>query len=122
METMYQRNKIQDESLHYEHLKHSGEYPIVGVNTFLNSKGSPTIIPEEVIRSTTEEKNLQILNIENLHKIHSEVINEKIEKLKLSAIKNENIFNTLMDVSRYLSLGQMTRALFEVGGQYRRNM
>jgi methylmalonyl-CoA mutase len=122
METMYQRNKIQDESLHYEHLKHSGEYPIVGVNTFLNSKGSPTIIPKEVIRSTTEEKNLQILNIENLHKIHSEVINEKIEKLKLSAIKNENIFNTLMDVSRYLSLGQMTRVLFDVGGQYRRNM
>jgi methylmalonyl-CoA mutase len=122
METMYQRNKIQDESLHYEHLKHSGEYPIVGVNTFLNSKGSPTIIPGEVIRSTTEEKNLQILNIENLHKIHSEVINEKIEKLKLSAIKNENIFNTLMDVSRYLSLGQMTRVLFDVGGQYRRNM
>lgn len=122
METMYQRNKIQDESLHYEHLKHSGEYHIVGVNTFLNSKGSPTIIPEEVIRSTTEEKDLQIANIENLHKIHSEFVNEKIEKLKLSAIKNENIFITLMDVSRYLSLGQMTRALFEVGGQYRRNM
>ncbi len=122
METMYQRNKIQDESLHYEHLKHSGEFPIVGVNTFLNSKGSPTIIPEEVIRSTNEEKDLQIANIQNLHKIHSDIAENKINRLRLSAIKNENLFSTLMDVSRYLSLGQMTRALYEVGGQYRRNM
>ena len=122
METMYQRNKIQDESLYYEHLKHSGEFPIIGVNTFLNSKGSPTIIPEEIIRSTREEKDLQISNIQNLHKIHSSISEEKIKNLKLSAIKNENLFSTLMDVSRYLSLGQMTRALYEVGGQYRRNM
>ncbi|MBP9885596.1 MAG: methylmalonyl-CoA mutase family protein [Leptospiraceae bacterium] len=122
METMYQRNKIQDESLHYEHLKHSGEFPIIGVNTFLNSKGSPTIIPEEVIRSTKEERDLQITNIENLHKAKSSISNEKILSLKKSAIQNENLFERLMDVSKYLSLGQMTQALYEVGGQYRRNM
>lgn len=122
METMYQRNKIQDESLHYEHLKHSGEFPIIGVNTFLNSKGSPTIIPEEVIRSTKEERDLQITNIENLHNANSSIAHEKTLSLKKSAIQNENLFERLMDVSRYLSLGQMTRALYEVGGQYRRNM
>lgn len=122
METMYQRNKIQDESLHYEHLKHSGEFPIIGVNTFLNSKGSPTIIPEEIIRSTVNEKDLQIQNIKNLHILHSEISQENILKLKQAAIQNQNLFETLMEVSKYLSLGQMTHALYEVGGQYRRNM
>lgn len=122
METMYQRNKIQDESLHYEHLKHSGEFPIIGVNTFINSKGSPTIIPEEIIRSTVNEKDLQIQNIKNLHILHSEISQENILKLKQAAIQNQNLFESLMEVSKYLSLGQMTHALYEVGGQYRRNM
>ncbi len=122
MERMYQRNKIQEESLHYEMLKHTGEYPIVGVNTFLNKKGSPTIIPSEVIRSTTEEKEQQI---ESLHRFwkRNEAQNEAaLKKLKQVAINNGNLFEQLMETVRYCSLGQITNALYEVGGQYRRNM
>ncbi len=122
METMYQRNKIQEESLYYETLKHSGEFPIIGVNTFLSSKGSPTILPKEVIRSTTEEKEGQIKNLQNLHGFNSEKSVEMLRKLQLAAINNENIFDGLMEASKYCSLGQITHALFEVGGQYRRNM
>ncbi len=122
METMYQRGKIQEESLYYESLKHSGELPIVGVNTFLSSKGSPTNIPGEVIRATPEEKEYQIFMLDQLHKTYENEANQTIKLLKQEAIKNHNIFEQLMEVSKYASIGQITRALFEVGGQYRRNM
>ncbi|GLB50620.1 methylmalonyl-CoA mutase family protein [Neptunitalea lumnitzerae] len=122
METMYQRSKIQEESLHYEHLKHSGAYPIIGVNTFLSSKGSPTTIPGEVIRATEEEKQNQIATLENLHKAYEAAAASCLTEVQEAAIQNNNIFEYLMEASKYCSLGQITNALFEVGGQYRRNM
>ena len=122
METMYQRGRIQDESMHYEMLKHTGEYPIIGVNTFLSSKGSPTIIPSEVIRATTDEKEIQIQNLKNLHKIYETESSTQINQLQKAAIRNENIFSLLMEVTKYCSLGQITKALFSIGGQYRRSM
>jgi methylmalonyl-CoA mutase len=122
METMYQRGKIQEESLYYETLKHTGEYPIVGVNTFLSSKGSPTILPREVIRATTEEKEYQIQMLRNLHKFQQDRERELIERVQQAAIENKNIFAELMEATKVCSLGQITKALFEVGGQYRRNM
>ncbi|MDW5287627.1 methylmalonyl-CoA mutase family protein [Formosa sp. PL04] len=120
METMYQRSKIQEESLYYETLKHNGEFPIVGVNTFLSSKGSPTVVPKEVIRATEEEKQFQIKTLENLHKGNDTA--DLLQELQYKAIHNENIFDALMDVCKICSLGEITEALFEVGGQYRRNM
>ena len=122
METMYQRGKIQEESLYYETLKHTGEYPIIGVNTFLSSQGSPTIIPQEVIRSTEEEKEFQIQTVQNLWKSGGEKGKEMLKEIQHVAVQNGNIFNSLMDTVKYCSLGQITQALFEVGGQYRRNM
>ncbi len=122
METMYQRSKIQEESLYYETLKHSGEYPIIGVNTFLSSKGSPTVLPAEVIRATEEEKQVQINTLKNLHKTYGEKAHEALEKVKKAAIHNENMFEELMEATKVCSLGQITDSLFEVGGQYRRNM
>ncbi|WP_372975511.1 methylmalonyl-CoA mutase family protein, partial [Muriicola sp.] len=122
METMYQRSQIQEESLHYETLKHNGEYPIVGVNTFLSSKGSPTILPKEVIRATEEEKQTQLITLENLKKRNQEKSAQGLKELQEVAVHNENIFEKLMEVSKYCSLGQITQALFQVGGQYRRNM
>ena len=122
METMYQRNKIQEESMYYETLKHNGDFPIIGVNTFLSSKGSPTVLPAEVIRATEEEKQYQIQTLQNLHTVYAEKVNEQIDLLQNAAIKNENIFEVLMDATKYCSLGQITNGLFEVGGQYRRNM
>jgi methylmalonyl-CoA mutase len=122
METMYQRSKIQEESLYYETLKHTGEMPIIGVNTFLSSEGSPTITPGEVIRATPEEKEYQIRMLEDLHKTFADRTGPLLEDLKERARKNENIFEGLMEVSKYCSIGQVTHALFEVGGQYRRNM
>ncbi len=122
METMYQRSKIQEESLYYESLKHSGKLPIVGVNTFLSSSGSPTIIPGEIIRATEKEKEYQIFMLNELHKTNREKTTEMLNKLKSEAIGNKNIFESMMDVSKYASLGQITDALFKVGGQYRRNM
>lgn len=122
METMYQRNKIQEESLYYEHQKHTGEFPIIGVNTFLSSKGSPTILPKEVIRATEKEKQYQISMLGNLHKMYEAEANEKLAHLQQKALQNENIFAELMEVCKYCSLGQITDALFLVGGQYRRNM
>jgi methylmalonyl-CoA mutase len=122
METMYQRTKIQEESLYYEMQKHSGEYPIIGVNTFLSSKGSPTIIPQEVIRSTTEEKEFQITMLNELKKGNKEMGEQMLRKLQQVAIHHGNIFEELMETVKYCSLGQITAALFEVGGQYRRNM
>jgi methylmalonyl-CoA mutase len=120
METMYQRGKIQEESLYYEHQKHSGEYPIIGVNTFLSSTGSPTILPREVIRSTEEEKLAQIATVENLKQANAG--NTALKTLQLAALHNENIFGALMEAVKHCSLGEITNALYEVGGQYRRNM
>jgi len=122
METMYQRGKIQEESLYYETLKHTGEFPIIGVNTFLSAKGSPTVIPQEVIRSTTEEKEFQISMVQNLWKRSGDKGKEMEHRLQQAAIHNHNIFEELMETVKYCSLGQITNALFEVGGQYRRNM
>jgi len=122
METMYQRSKIQEESLYYETLKHTGEFPIIGVNTFLSSKGSPTIIPAEVIRATEEEKKYQITMLANLHQSNPDKVKEQLRLLQEAAIKNENLFGHLMEATKFCSLGQITSALFEVGGQYRRNM
>ena len=122
METMYQRSMIQEESLYYETLKHNGEFPIIGVNTFLSSKGSPTIIPGEVIRASEEEKKYQIKVIKNLHKSSKKDAFRLLKQLQNTAITNENIFESLMEVCKTCTLGQITNALFEVGGQYRRNM
>ena len=122
METMYQRSKIQEESLYYETLKHNGDYPIIGVNTFLSSTGSPTVTPGEVIRATEEEKENQIQTLKNLHEAKKDKEKETLEKVKDAAVQNENIFEVLMEATKVCSLGQITTALFEVGGQYRRNM
>ena len=122
METMYQRGKIQEESLYYETLKHTGEFPIIGVNTFLSSKGSPTVIPSEVIRSTTEEKEFQIQTVDNLKARSKDVSGAMLHELQQKAVHNQNIFEALMETAKHCSLGQITQALFEVGGQYRRNM
>jgi len=120
METMYQRSKIQEESLYYETLKHNGVFPIIGVNTFLSSKGSPTVLPVEVIRATEEEKEAQIRTLKNLHEAND--TENLLKQLQSKAINNKNIFEALMEVCKVCSLGQITNALFEVGGQYRRNM
>ena len=122
MERMYQRSKIQEESMYYEQLKHSGEYPIVGVNTFLSDEGSPTIVPEEVIRSTDEEKQRQIANVEALWQRDPDKTVAALDMLQQTALRNENTFAALMEAVKHCSLGQITKALFEVGGQYRRNM
>jgi methylmalonyl-CoA mutase len=122
METMYQRSKIQEESLYYETLKHTGEFPIIGVNTFLSSKGSPTILPQEVIRATEKEKQYQITVVKNLNKGNAAKVEHQIKLLKQKSINNENIFEQLMEACKVCSIGQITEALFDVGGQYRRNM
>jgi len=122
METMYQRGKIQEESLYYETLKHDGRFPIIGVNTFLSSKGSPTITPKEVIRATEEEKEYQISMLANLHLCSEKQTQEAIAKIQHAAIHNENMFEELMEAVKYCSLGQLTKSMFQVGGQYRRNM
>ena len=122
METMYQRSKIQEESLYYETLKHNGEFPIIGVNTFLSSKGSPTVLPSEVIRATEEEKQFQIQTKELLNKANPSKVKAQIAILQEAAVQNENLFDKIMEATKVCSLGQITTALFEVGGQYRRNM
>lgn len=122
METMYQRSKIQEESLYYETLKHTGEYPIIGVNTFLSKDGSPTVLPREVIRATEDEKNDQIHSLENLKDAHKESGVRRIKNLQLAALHNKNMFAELMEAVKSCSLGQITTALYAVGGKYRRNM
>ncbi len=122
METMYQRSKIQEESLYYETLKHNGKLPIMGVNTFLSSKGSPTVLPGEVIRATKTEKEYQIKMLKQLHKTYAKESKTHLQALQLAAVRNDNVFEQLMEASKYCSIGQITGALFEVGGQYRRNM
>jgi len=122
METMYQRSKIQEESLYYETLKHDGTFPIIGVNTFLSSKGSPTVIPAEVIRATEEEKLFQINTKETLNKANAAEVAKALENIQQIAINNQNVFEAMMEAAKVCTLGQITSALFEVGGQYRRNM
>ncbi|HSN60723.1 MAG TPA: methylmalonyl-CoA mutase family protein [Ferruginibacter sp.] len=122
MERMYQRNKIQEESLYYETLKHTGEYPIIGVNTFLSKNGSPTILPTEVIRSTTGEKEFQITTLEAFKRRHEAQSAAMLSRLQQVAVNNGNLFEELMETVKFCSLGQITNALYSVGGQYRRNM
>jgi isobutyryl-CoA mutase len=122
METMYQRGKIQEESLYYETLKHTGELPIMGVNTFLSSEGSPTMLPKEVIRSTTDEKEAQINTVRAVQARFTEEGAAALKKLQDAALHNGNVFEELMNTTKYCTLFQISRALFEVGGQYRRNM
>jgi len=122
METMYQRSRIQEESLYYEKLKHDGKLPIMGVNTFLSSEGSPTIIPAEIIRSTPEEKDYQVSMLKQLHKAWQPEAAQALKHLHHTAASNGNVFEALMEATKYCSLGQITQELFRVGGQYRRNM
>ncbi len=122
MERMYQRSKIQEESLHYEALKHSGALPIVGVNTFLDAKGSPTIVPGEVIRSTEEEKQYAIASREAFQARNQGASGAALEGLQQAALDGGNTFDALLEVAKVASLGDMSAALYEVGGQYRRNM
>lgn len=122
METMYQRSKIQEESLYYEGLKHDGRLPIMGVNTFLSAEGSPTIIPDHVIRSTKEEKDYQVEIANNVKQTWQKEARIALDKLAISASFGENVFESLMEASKYCTLGSITNRLFSVGGQYRRNM
>ncbi|MBM3433510.1 MAG: methylmalonyl-CoA mutase [Bacteroidetes bacterium] len=122
METMYQRGKIQEESMHYEMLKHTGEYPIIGVNTFLSSKGSPTLIPGEVIRAEVDEKERQIATVEHLTAVGGAAAESALDSIRAAALGNQPMFDAIMEAAKVCSLGSMTEAMFEVGGQYRRNM
>ena len=122
METMYQRSRIQEESLHYEMLKHTGEYPIIGVNTFLSREGSPTIVPGEVIRATEEEKQYQLAQLAALHAADPAATRAALDRVRKTAVEGGNVFDALLDAVRDCSLGQLSEALFEVGGAYRRNM
>jgi len=122
MERMYQRSKIQEESLHYETLKHDGQLPIIGVNTFLSKDGSKTVIPDEVIRSSVEEREYAISSLIEFQKMHKDESEEALTRLQAVAIQNGNLFEALMDAVKVCSLGQISNALYQVGGQYRRNM
>ncbi|HPD04969.1 MAG TPA: methylmalonyl-CoA mutase family protein, partial [Spirochaetota bacterium] len=122
METMYQRNKIQEESLYYENKKMTGELPIIGVNTFLSKDGSPIQIPNEVVRATPEEKDVQLESLAQFHRVWKPEADIALQKLKQIVKQHENVFETLMDVAQYCSLGQLTDALYSVGGMYRRSM
>lgn len=103
-------------------LKHTGEYPIVGVNTFLSKEGSPTLVPGEVIRATQEEKQQQLANLDALHAMSSGAATDALRKVQEAAVSGENMFDVLMEACKWCSLGQLTEAMFEVGGAYRRNM
>src|SRR5690554_5717942 len=122
METMYQRSQIQEESMYYETLKHTGELPLIGVNTFLNSQGSPTVTPGEVIRATTQEKEDQIATRNAVQERNQGQTEKALKRVQEAALRNENMFEALMEATKICTLGQITKALFEVGGQYRRNM
>lgn len=122
MESMYQRSKVQEESMYYEQLKHSGQFPIIGVNTFLSKEGSLTITPDEIIRSDSEEKNHQIKSLEDFMNYHQPIATKALEELQDAVRQNKNVYEVLMETTKCCSLGQITHALFDVGGQYRRNM
>jgi methylmalonyl-CoA mutase len=122
MERMYQRSKIQDESLVYESQKHDGTLPIVGVNTFLDPKGSPTIVPAEVVRSTRDERESAIVDVQRVRRFNEHLEARALADLKRAALEGRNVFEELMEASKICTLGTLSRALYEVGGQYRRNM
>ena len=122
MERMYQRTKIQEESLHYESLKHSGELPIVGVNTYLDPQGSPTIVPREVIRSTEDEKEFAIATVEAFQARHAARAPAALAALQQAAVRHDNMFVPMLEAAKVCSLGQISAALYAVGGQYRRSM
>jgi methylmalonyl-CoA mutase len=122
METMYQRGKIQEESLYYETLKHTGELPLIGVNTFLSKEGSPTVLPAGVIRSTEDEKLSQIATCEAVKKAQADRAPQELKAMQLSAVQNRNVFESILETSKRCTLGQMTQALYAIGGKYRRNM
>jgi methylmalonyl-CoA mutase len=122
METGYQRGKIQEESMHYEMLKHTGEYPIVGVNTFRNPGGDPVPDHIELARSTEEEKQSQLERLRDFQARNAGQSPAMLQRLQQAVIDNQNVFAVLMEAVRCCSLGQITNALFEVGGQYRRSM
>jgi methylmalonyl-CoA mutase len=122
MERMYQRGKIQDESMHYEMLKHNGQLPIVGVNTFLDPNGSKTVVPNEVIRATKTEKDYAVQSCESFKERNINEANKALADLQKAALSNQNIFESLMEATKVCTLGQLSNALYQVGGQYRRNM
>ena len=122
MERMYQRSKIQEESLHYETLKHTGELPIVGVNTFTRPQGEPHKIPSEVIRSTPEERDYAIASCQAFMERNQDSATEALEQLAAAARRHENLFEQLMNATKVCSLGQLTGRMYRLGGQYRRNM
>jgi methylmalonyl-CoA mutase len=122
MERMYQRTKIQEESLLYETKKHTGEMPIIGVNTFLSSEGSPTILPKEVIRSTVAEREFAIASRDAFRHRNDARAKGALSDLERAAVEGGNLFETLMEVSKVATLGQISSRLYQVGGQYRRNM
>jgi methylmalonyl-CoA mutase len=122
METGYQRGKIQEESMHYEMLKHTGEYPIIGVNTFRNPHSEPLPQSIQLARSTEEEKQSQLGRLRDFHDRHANEAPAMLQRLQQAVIDNRNVFEVLMEAVRVCSLGQITNALFEVGGQYRRSM
>jgi methylmalonyl-CoA mutase len=122
MERQYQRTKIQEESLYYERQKESGDYPIIGVNTFISKEGSPFEVPNELIRSTDEAKDRQIANVAAVHDRNAAAAGEALTDLQEAAVAGRNVFAQLMETAKVASLGQMSHALYEVGGQYRRNM
>jgi methylmalonyl-CoA mutase len=122
METGYQRGKIQEESMHYEMLKHTGELPIIGVNTFRNPQGDEVPQSIELARSTEDEKQSQLARLQNFHLQHEASASEMLCKLQTAVLENRNVFDVLMQAVRVCSLGQISNALFEVGGQYRRSM
>jgi methylmalonyl-CoA mutase len=122
METGYQRGKIQEESMYYEHKKHDGSYPIIGVNTFRNPHGDPVPTEIALIRSTEEEKQSQLKRLRDFHERNKAESGPMLKKLQQAVIDNRNVFEVLVEAVRVCSLGQITHALFEVGGQYRRSM
>jgi len=122
METGYQRGKIQEESLYYEHKKHDGSYELVGVNTFRNPHADPTPQTLELIRSTEAEKQSQLTRLRSFQEKNKDQAAAMLQRLRDAVIKDENVFAVLMDAVRVCSLGQITHALFEIGGQYRRSM
>ena len=122
METMYQRSKIQDESLRYETKKDSGELALIGVNTFLSKEGSPFVTPDEVIRSSDDDKNELLRDLRSLHERDPVASGRALADLQDVALSGGNVFEELIETSRTCSLGQMSEALFTVGGRYRRNM
>jgi methylmalonyl-CoA mutase len=122
MERMYQRSKIQEESMYYEMQKHTGVLPIIGVNTFLDDKGSPTILPLEVIRSSDEEKQYAVASRKAFQERNATAAKQALARLQQVALQNGNLFESLMEVTKVCTLGQISAALYQVGGQYRRNM